>query len=114
MILGKGVRPGYLDQLSGGLEPTLEAVEAIRPEGKEFNEQQRRDMLARFGLHGDMAFQRVEQLSGGERSRAGLARLAAAEANLLVLDEPTNHLDLWARDALERALKKFDGTWEEE
>ena len=49
-------------------------------------------------------------LSGGERCRAALARLAAAEANFLVLDEPTNHLDLWARDALEKALGEFDGT----
>ncbi|MEM9411880.1 MAG: ABC transporter ATP-binding protein, partial [Planctomycetota bacterium] len=28
----------------------------------------------------------------------------------LILDEPTNHLDLWARHALEAALKKFEGT----
>jgi ATP-binding cassette subfamily F protein 3 len=30
--------------------------------------------------------------------------------NFLVLDEPTNHLDLWARDALEQALRAFTGT----
>ena len=36
--------------------------------------------------------------------------LAASDANFLILDEPTNHLDLWARAALERSLKKFDGT----
>ena len=54
--------------------------------------------------------QKVGKLSGGERSRAALARLAAADANFLVLDEPTNHLDLWARDALEQALPHFDGT----
>jgi len=52
----------------------------------------------------------VASLSGGERSRAALARLAADDANLLVLDEPTNHLDLWARQALETALHAFDGT----
>ena len=49
-------------------------------------------------------------MSGGERCRAALARLAAADANFLVLDEPTNHLDLWARDSLERALLAFEGT----
>ena len=74
------------------------------------NEQQRRDLLARFGVTGDTALQPVASLSGGERCRAALARLAAADANFLVLDEPTNHLDLWARDALEQALADFDGT----
>jgi ATP-binding cassette subfamily F protein 3 len=54
--------------------------------------------------------QKVGSLSGGERCRAALARLAAADANFLVLDEPTNHLDLWARDALEKALTTFGGT----
>ena len=67
-------------------------------------------MLARFGITGDTALQKVGKLSGGERNRAALARLAAADANFLVLDEPTNHLDLWARDALEQALLAFDGT----
>jgi ATP-binding cassette subfamily F protein 3 len=72
--------------------------------------QQRRDLLARFGITGDTALQKVGKLSGGERNRAALARLAAADANFLVLDEPTNHLDLWARDALEQALTAFDGS----
>ena len=39
-----------------------------------------------------------------------MARLAASDANFLILDEPTNHLDLWARDSLEKALNRFDGT----
>jgi len=52
----------------------------------------------------------VSSLSGGERSRTALARLAAGDPNFLILDEPTNHLDLWACDALERALLAFDGT----
>ena len=60
--------------------------------------------------HRRHALQRVGSLSGGERCRAALARLAAADANFLVLDEPTNHLDLWARDALEQAVPAFDGT----
>jgi ATP-binding cassette subfamily F protein 3 len=85
-------------------------MDAVRPGHKEFVEQQRRDLLARFGVIGDMAYQKVGSLSGGERNRVALAKLAASDANLLILDEPTNHLDLWARDALERAIKEFDGT----
>ena len=57
-----------------------------------------------------MVFEKVSSLSGGERSRVALARLAAQDANLLLLDEPTNHLDLWARDAIETAIKEFTGT----
>ena len=85
-------------------------LEAVRPPHKEFIDQQRRDLLARFGVTGEMVFQKVGSLSGGERNRVALAWLAALDANFLVLDEPTNHLDLWARDALERALCAFDGT----
>jgi ATP-binding cassette subfamily F protein 3 len=73
-------------------------------------EQQMRDLLGRFGLVGDQVYQRVSDLSGGERSRAALARLVALGVNVLVLDEPTNHLDLWACDALEQALLDFEGT----
>jgi ATP-binding cassette subfamily F protein 3 len=110
MSLGTGVVVGYFDQMLATLDDDLPVVEAVRPPGKEFNEPQRRDMLARFGIRGDMVFQQVRQLSGGERNRVALARLAASDVNFLVLDEPTNHLDLWARDALEQALLTFDGT----
>ena len=108
--LGQGIVVGYFDQQLAALDEQQPAVEAIRPPHKQFNDQQRRDLLARFGVTGDTALQPVASLSGGERCRAALARLAAADANFLVLDEPTNHLDLWARDALERALTQFDGT----
>jgi ATP-binding cassette subfamily F protein 3 len=110
VITGTGVKLGYFDQLLACLPADATLLEAIRPSHKEFVEQQRRNLLARFGIAGDVALQRVDSLSGGERNRAALAMLAASDANVLVLDEPTNHLDLWARDALEQALKQFDGT----
>ena len=110
VALGQGVAVGYFDQHLATLDDDKPVVESIRPGHKEYNEQQRRDLLARFGLTGDTALQPVGSLSGGERCRAALARLAASDANFLVLDEPTNHLDLWAREALERAVRRFDGT----
>ena len=115
-IVGQGVDVGYFDQHLTGLDEELQVVDAVRPiekDGrapKEMVEQKRRNLLGRFGLVGDTALQKVASLSGGERCRAALARLAASDANFLVLDEPTNHLDLWARDSLERALRKFDGS----
>lgn len=110
ITLGTGVKVGYYDQMLSGLPPDAPMLEAVRPPGKEYNEQQRRDLLARFGLAGDIVEQPISSLSGGERSRTALARLAATDANFLILDEPTNHLDLWARDALERSLQKYEGT----
>lgn len=108
--LGTHVHVGYFDQQLAELDEDAQVVDAIRPPGKEFNEPQRRQMLARFGLTGELVFQKVSSLSGGERNRAALARLAAMDANVLILDEPTNHLDLWACDSLERSLSEFEGT----
>jgi ATP-binding cassette subfamily F protein 3 len=104
------VRIGYFDQLLSELDDNAQVVDAIRPPHKRFTEPERRSHLARFGLTADMVFQAVKSLSGGERNRTALARLAALDANFLVLDEPTNHLDLWARDSLERSMAEFDGT----
>jgi ATP-binding cassette subfamily F protein 3 len=101
---------GYFDQHLAGVDDDADVVDSIRPGHKQFHTQQRRDLLARFGITGETALQKVGRLSGGERCRTALARLAAADANFLVLDEPTNHLDLWARASLERALADFEGT----
>jgi ATP-binding cassette subfamily F protein 3 len=46
----------------------------------------------------------LSSLSGGQRTRAGLARALHTSADLLLLDEPTNHLDIRAREWLERQL----------
>ncbi len=110
VILGSGVRPAYFDQLLQCLDDETQVLEAIRPPHKEFIDQQRRDLLARFGITGDLVFQKVASLSGGERNRVALARMSALDPNFLVLDEPTNHLDLWAREALEKAIREFTGS----
>ncbi|MEZ6139781.1 MAG: ABC-F family ATP-binding cassette domain-containing protein [Zavarzinella sp.] len=102
---------GYLDQHLNLLDEEKTVLQAVWPEpDPELNEQKMRDLLGRFGLAGKILEQPVKECSGGERSRAALARLVVEGVNVLILDEPTNHLDLWACDALEASLKAFEGT----
>jgi ATP-binding cassette subfamily F protein 3 len=58
------------------------------------------------GLDGDTP---VEILSGGQKTRLGLARLLLAPPGLLLLDEPTNHLDIGALEWLEAYLQRYEG-----
>ena len=66
--------------------------------------------LARYGFQGEEVFAQVETLSGGERGRLALAKLALSDANLLMLDEPTNHLDLATQEVLQDVLAHYPGT----
>ncbi|HST14002.1 MAG TPA: ABC-F family ATP-binding cassette domain-containing protein [Gaiellaceae bacterium] len=68
-----------------------------------------RTLLAKFALGADDVERDAASLSPGERTRAGLALLAARGVNCLILDEPTNHLDLEAIEELETALSAYDG-----
>lgn len=53
--------------------------------------------------------QKMELLSGGQKSRVAFACLSLTNPHILVLDEPSNHLDIEAMDALSLALRQFGG-----
>jgi ATP-binding cassette subfamily F protein 3 len=68
-----------------------------------------RQTLSGLGFDPDDFHRPVTQLSGGQRTRAVLARLLLSDPDLLVLDEPTNHLDIQAVEWLESYLSKWQG-----
>ncbi len=68
-----------------------------------------RQTLSGLGFEADDYKRPLTQLSGGQRTRALLARLLLSAPDLLILDEPTNHLDIQAVEWLEGYLKDWDG-----
>ncbi|MBD5417925.1 MAG: ABC-F family ATP-binding cassette domain-containing protein [Desulfovibrio sp.] len=112
LVTGSLTRLGYYTQ---------HQMETLRPDTTVLAELRRladprtteEELMSVLGLFllGQQYFDRqVSALSGGEKSRLVLASLFLKRCNFLLLDEPTNHLDLESREALARALQKFDGT----
>ncbi len=109
--LGHNTDAGYFSQhraemFKAGRTVLQEALDTQR----NHSEQTVRTVLGSFLFRGDSVFKKVEVLSGGEKSRLGLARLLLDPPNLLLLDEPTTHLDMASVDVLVKALKAFEGT----
>jgi ATP-binding cassette subfamily F protein 3 len=91
------------------LEQYSTALETFELAGGYTYEQQIKQVLSGLGFD-EQDFERpVAQLSGGQKTRALLARLLLEEPDLLLLDEPTNHLDLAGIEWLENYLNAWKG-----
>jgi len=69
-----------------------------------------REALGLFQFTGDDVHKKIGVLSGGEKARVSLVKILLSKVNFLVMDEPTNHLDMMSLEALEEALKTYNGT----
>jgi ATP-binding cassette subfamily F protein 3 len=108
--VGRFVKIGYYDQEGANLDGNNTVLDELWNRHLGLTQTEVRAALARCGLFAEDMYKPVKALSGGERAKLALCILECERANTIVLDEPTNHLDLPARESLERALKKFDGT----
>ncbi len=110
VTIGANIKIGYYDQLQASLSPDKRIIDEIWDEFPTLTETEVRNALAAFLFRGEEVLKDINKLSGGERARVELTKLALREVNFLILDEPTNHLDIDAREALETALAGFEGT----
>ncbi|HET7142585.1 MAG TPA: ABC-F family ATP-binding cassette domain-containing protein [Anaerolineales bacterium] len=109
VTLGESLHIGYFAQAHESLNPQKSVIEEIM-DFTGWLPQKAREYLGKYLFSGDDAFKKVSMLSGGERGRLALAKLALQDTNLLLLDEPTNHLDIPSQEILEAVLDDYEGT----
>jgi len=92
------------------LERYGEVLHAFELAGGYRYESEIRMVLAGLGFPEEEQHQPLSILSGGQKTRALLAKLLLSQPDLLLLDEPTNHLDLAATQWLEEYLANWQGS----
>ena len=97
------------DTQEQALERYGRALEAFELAGGYTFEQRIKRVLSGLGFDENEFHRPLSQFSGGERTRALLARLLLEEPTILLLDEPTNYLDLDGIEWLEGYLKAWHG-----
>lgn len=110
VILGASLHIGYFAQAHEGLDSLKSVLDEILSASPGMLPYQGRDYLGKYLFSGDDVFKTVSMLSGGERGRLALAKLALQDTNLLLLDEPTNHLDIPSQEVLQSVLDGYQGT----
>jgi ATP-binding cassette, subfamily F, member 3 len=109
MWVGPSIEVGFLPQEHAPAPAGQTPVDALRAQ-KPCTEEEAVSALLRFLFTYEQCRQKVNALSGGERTRLELLLLMRGGANCLVLDEPTNHLDIDSVEMLEAAIESYDGT----
>ncbi|HEX3078170.1 MAG TPA: ABC-F type ribosomal protection protein [Lachnospiraceae bacterium] len=107
---GKGIEVGYFDQEVEQFSSSNTVLEELWNCYPDLDKTKICNTLGCFQFKGDDIMKEVNVLSGGEKVRLTLAKLMLHHDNFLILDEPTNHLDIRGKEALEKALKDYDGT----
>src|SRR5215469_6467487 len=104
------LRIGYFAQHHvDALDLNASAVSFMATKFPGKTDEEYRRHLGAFGITGMTGLQKLDTLSGGQKSRVAFACLSMTNPHILIMDEPTNHLDTQAMDALSTALRNFGG-----
>jgi ATP-binding cassette subfamily F protein 3 len=108
---GERVMIGYYAQhqlqILDSAKTVFQTLEEAMPKA---HQNEVRSILGRFLFSGDQVHKEVGLISGGEKAKLAIAKLMVTGPNTLLLDEPTNHLDTPSQEAVEGALKDYEGT----
>jgi ATP-binding cassette subfamily F protein 3 len=108
--MGNNVNIGYLDQEFKNMDPKQSVMDFLWEANQNLMEHHVISHLIHFGFDFSRINDKIEKLSGGEKTRISLVKLLLNKYDVLLLDEPTNNLDIELIEALEKALKKYNGT----
>lgn len=114
VTIGQTVKIGYFTQMATDMDERLRAIEYIQEaahyitlaDGSKISASQ---LMERFLFDGNLQWNFISQLSGGEKRRLFLLRILMEAPNVLLLDEPTNDLDLETMAVLESFIDDFSG-----
>ncbi len=107
---GRNAKISFFDQEMGDLKPNSSIMDEISRKHPSKNNFEIRSVLGKLNLTDEDVFKNISYLSGGELAKVKFAIMELNRGNILILDEPTNHLDLSAKEVLDEALIKFEGT----
>ena len=100
---------GYYSQEFENFDLDEKVLDVVMRIGK-VEERRARSFLARFMFGAEKIHQRIESLSGGEKTRLSVALIVLQNNNFLILDEPTTYLDPMSQRIVLEAVKEYKGT----
>ncbi len=109
--LKKGTKIGFLRQHVSDIYESSTVYDVIFASLKEEYKTKASGVLRSLGIPDELHYLKMEQLSGGQKTRVALAAVMMGDFDIVILDEPTNHLDMASLVSLENMVKNSKKTF---